>query len=312
MRTQIPAAMLLCLATACGSGDSNASNNTTGTHDVRTSESNNRSPNNGASNATTNNGSPNNGASNTATNNGSSNNVAGSNNTTGNNNGSGAVTEVEPNDDRDNANMVLAGDTVSGTAEAGGEDVFVLTGSAGTILELEILSADPTLDVSLFVEGASSDVPDRVIDLTAASKRQFFLPDNDAWYISMRSFDVEDRSYEFVVREVTPMPMMNAFSGTVVGNLNDRAVDVYELPDADGEVLASLEAERLATGSELDSVMYVYSPTEGLVTFNDDAMTTTDSELDFDAVAAETYWLVVDAWRLGSDNPYELTVTLPL
>lgn len=45
-----------------------------------------------------------------------------------------------------------------------------------------------------------------------------------------------------------------------------------------GEVTASLEAERLESGSELDSVMYIYSPNDG---------------------------------RLGSDNPYELTVVLP-
>ncbi len=325
MNARLPFSLLLVIAAACGPDDSNTAGGTAGTNNLRTDDSNRFSPNNSAANNTSNNGtdgvsthdgSTNDGSTNnTPTNNGTPNNGATNNGSTNNgsgpNNLPGDVTESEPNDDRASATRLVLGDVVSGSAEAGGEDVFVFDGAAGTILEIEVAAADPTLDVSAFLEDGSGEFRDRRIDVRAGWKRQFFLPETDAWYISVRSFDVEDRSYEFVVREITPTPISNAFSGVVAGDLDDRAVDVYELPDAEGEIVATLEAERLASGSELDSVMYVYSPTQGFVTFNDDASGTTDSEVDFDASAGVTYWLVVDAWRLGADNPYELLVSLP-
>lgn len=308
---------VLVVCAACGSEDSNVVNNTSGTNNLRTEPNNvspnNRGSNNGSSNNTANtNTEPANntsGPNDTSTNNSPTNNSP--NNTTGGNNNPGTRTESEPNDDRAGANGVVLGDTILGTAEPGGEDVFEFTGPAGSILELEVVAADPTLDVSIFVEAEAGDVGDRVIDLTAGSKRQFFMPEFETYFISIRSFDPEARDYEIVIREVTPSPIDDDFWDTIVSNLNDRAVDVYQLPDVDGRVDAVLEAERLLDGSELDSMMFVYNPTEGLVEFNDDAMTTTDSELDFTAAAGESYWLVVDAWRLGSNNPYELTVSLP-
>ncbi len=318
----LPAITALFLV-ACGGDDSTEANNTTGSNNVRV-EDNNRSPNNASSNnassnnassnnvssnsGATNNGSSNNGSSN----NGSSNNTSGTNNTTNSNNGA-IVTEAEPNDDRGTANMISFGDTVSGVLEAGGEDTFVFTATAGRILEVEILAANPSLNISMFVEGATSNIGDRRFDFdnVAGSNRQFFLPKNDTWYVTLQSIEAVDWDYTFVVREVTPAPMPNAFSAAVAGDLNDGAVDVYELPVANGQVVARLDAERLADGSDLDSVMYVYSPTVGFMTFNDDASTSTDSELSFSASIGTTYWLVVDAWRLGAANPYELTIQVP-
>jgi hypothetical protein len=312
------AAITALFLVACGD-DSTEANDTTGSNNVRF-EDNNRSPNNVSSNnassnnASSNNGVSNNGVSNNGvSNNGSSNNTTGTNNTTGGNNGAGITAEAEPNDDRDTANMVSFGDTVSGVLESGGQDTFVLTATAGRILEVEILAADPSFNISMFVEGATSDIGDRRFDFdnVAGSKRQYFLPKNDTWYVTLQSLEAIDWDYTFVVREVTPTPMTNAFSATVAGDLNDGAVDVYELPSANGEIVARLDAERLADGSDLDSVMYVYSPSVGFVTFNDDASTSTDSELTFSASTGTTYWLVVDAWRLGAANPYELTIQVP-
>jgi len=188
-----------------------------------------------------------------------------------------------------------------------------LTATAGRILEIEILAANPSLNISMFVEGATSNVGDRRFDFdnVAGSKRQYFLPKNDTWYVTLQSLEEVGWDYKFVVREVTPSPMTNAFLAPVAGDLNDGAVDVYELPAANGQISARLDAERLAGDSDLDSVLYVYSPSVGFVKFNDDASTSTDSELTFNASAGITYWLVVDAWRLGAANPYELTIQLP-
>ncbi|MEZ4459388.1 MAG: hypothetical protein R3E66_06600 [bacterium] len=310
----------LFLVAGCGD-DSTDTDEMTGSNNVRLDE-NNRSVNNTSSNNTSsnntsntsnntssNNASSNNSATNNTSNN-STNNTSGTNNTTNNSNG---ITEAEPNDERSTANTISFGDTVSGVLESGGVDTFALTTTAGKILEVEILAADPSLNISMFVEGATSDIGDRRFDFDniAGSKRQYFLPEDDTWYVTLQSLEAIDWDYRFVVREVTPTPITNAFSATVAGDLNDGAVDVYALPAAAGRIQAALDAERLAQGSDLDSVMYVYSPTAGFVTFNDDASATTDSELDFTAMAGTTYWLVVDAWRLGADNPYELAVQIP-
>ena len=323
----IPVIAALFLVTACGDDDSADENNTTGSNNLRLDD-NNRSPNNAVANnvtsnngvvnngttnnSSTNNGSTNNGSSNNGTpNNSSSNNTSSTNNTTNNN--SSGITEAEPNDERSTANAISFGDTVSGVLESGGADTFALTAAAGKILEVEIVAANPSLNISMFVEGATSDIGDRRFDFDniAGSKRQYFLPENDTWYLTVQSLEAIDWDYTFIVREVTPVPIANAFSGIVDGDLNDGAVDVYALPAATGRIQAILDAERLAQASDLDSVMYVYSPTAGFVTFNDDASATTDSELNFTAAAGTTYWLVVDAWRLGADNPYELTVQFP-
>ncbi len=319
----LPAIAALFLVAACGD-DSTEANNSTGSNNVRLEDnnrfpnnasSNNESSNNGVSNnSSSNNSSSNNSSSNNSSSNtGSSNNTSGTNNSTNNTNGTRTIVEAEPNDERATANMISFGDAVSGVLESGGVDTFVLTATAGRILEVEILAADSSLNVSMFVEGATSDIGDRRFDFDniAGSKRQYFLPKNDTWYVTLQSLEAIDWDYKFVVREVTPAPMTNAFSATVAGDLNDGAVDVYELPAAAGRIQASLEAERLAQGSDLDSVMYVYSPTAGFVTFNDDASTSTDSELNFSSMSGTTYWLVVDAWRLGAANPYELTIQLP-
>lgn len=322
----IPVIAALILVAACGdvSNETNEATNSTGSNNVRPEDinrppdngaannaSNNTSPNNTSSNnGELNNGSTNNDANNSSSNNASTNNGS-SNNTVGNN--GVLIPEAEPNDAPDTANMISFGDVVSGVVESGGQDTFVLSATAGRILEVEILATAPSLNISMFVEGATSNIGDRGFDLdnVAGSKRQFFLPVNDTWYLTLQSLEAVDWEYSFAVREVLPTPMTNAFSATVAGDLNDGAVDIYELPDENGDVVARLDAERLAGGSDLDTVMYVYSPNLGFVTFNDDASTSTDSELNFSASSGTTYWLVVDAWRLGAANPYELTVQLP-
>ena len=244
------------------------------------------------------------------------NNTTGANNTTGTNNttnNSGVVMDTEPNDDPSTAQPITVGDTIAGTATAGELDFFSFVGAQGSIIEVEILSGDSSLDVVIMVQDELDAVGDRVLRLNPGAKRQFFLPSADTWHVLVFSLDADDRAYEFVVRDVTPNPIVETFADTVVGDLNDGAVDIYALPDADGLILAAVEAERLANPSDFDSMMFVYSPNAGLVAFNDDytAGGTFDSELDFTATAGETYWLVVDAWDLGANNPYELTVLLP-
>ena len=313
----LPLIVALVACAACGSDDAESNNGSnTDIRSVDDRKPNNTDANNAdPNNSTSNNVSPNNGN----TNNGSTNNGASNNtNNAGNNSNNGGTNnvdivwqEVEPNNDRAGANSVLLGDTIGGTAEAGGEDFFKFDGVAGTILEVEILSVDPTLDVVLEVEPESGDVNDRAIDLVMGAKRQFFLPESKTWYVSIRNLEPNDREYEVVLREVTPTPIVEGFSATVPGDMSDGAVDVYALPAANGSIQATIEAERLASGSDLDSVLLVYSTTNGLVTLNDDAPSTTDSELDFTAVSGESYWLVVDAWRIGPNSPYELTVALP-
>ncbi len=262
-----------------------------------------------------------NNATNNATNN--TNNTNNINNTNNTNNVGPDVNEVEPNDETDVANVFQAGQSFAGSIAEGSaedfdEDYWVVNLSAGTALELTIQNSDTALPV---VDVLGPGRIQRRLDPGASATRQFFVPIDGDYFVRVRDARAnqeahggEDATYEITSSVVTPEPLDISAPGMQAGDVADSAVDVYSFtPAEDQVVIAELFASREPVMSDLDTIIFVWSPEEGGIAALDDIdfqTGNTDSSATFGTTAGQTYWVVVDFFISTNDAAYEIDLSL--
>ncbi len=299
------------LVAACGPGDNNGKGTNNGTGGT------NNGTNVGSNNGT---GGTNNGTtpgSNNGTTPGSNNGTtAGSNNGTtgGPNNDFG--TEMEPNDET--ANVVAVGEAFSGRADEEDVDLFSLDLTAGTILTVTVTSAG-TADALVGGLIDPSGEIEREIVMAAGATRQFFIAEDGAHLFSV--FGIDGASTYEITTAVDTMPAATDLTipGMQDAELDGNAVDVYSwTADSDDMVTVETFAERAPTESDLDTILYVWNPTNGVLVANDDSEDDPDGTFDskgtFTATSGQEYWIVVDAYGYvpDGDHSYQLVTTLSM
>jgi hypothetical protein len=243
-------------------------------------------------------------------------------------------TEAEPNNTAGNANAFAVGEAITGQiAQGSGQtsdrDVFSFDLTGGTIFEFELVdtgagfqTADGNTALVVF-----SDVEDnfsRVLIPDAGTKRQAFVPADGTYLLSVydaRSNEEEpvehggaDSTYEVATATVDASPSSLTLPVDQSDELEEDGVDVFELtPDANAVLVAETTAMRPPVASDLDTVLYAWSVTDGqVVAVNDDFPGqdgTYDSRVSFEATASQSYWVVVDSYSNASDATYNLSVT---
>jgi hypothetical protein len=308
--TSILAAVLLVGGVACGDddpkGNGGTGNNTT---------ANNTTPNNTSANNTT----PNN----TST-----------NNTTPNNSSVTAdVVEVEPNGfgEGDTPTPFMAGQSIGGTiAEGAGEtadvDRFSFTGQAGQVLTVSVESAgagtqDLGTDQLVIVVASEDDaVVRQLLTSTGLRSRQVFLPQDGTYFLEVlderaggdATHGGDDATYVIGTDVSTVEPDMLTVPSEVDGDSSDGTIAAYStsLPE-DTVVVFETFAGRLATPSELDTVLVVFDPAAGeVVAENDDFLPQEemifDSRVAFAATAGTEYLVIVDAYSASANGAFRL------